>query len=198
MSRDIPSALLTALTGSEIEPFYACEFMFDTQTVTDINGNPFEVAPMRLWTGVGNRVIEVQGADQTFVGTGQLLNIGGLDEVNDLSAKSLSVSLSGIYSETLSIALQEPYQRRPFNLYFGEESVSNVVQVFAGKMNKMTIQDSGETSTIQMSVESNLLELERSSGWRYTEENHKSRYSGDSFFSRVQAIQDSTLTWGRG
>jgi hypothetical protein len=64
-------------------------------------------------------------------------------------------------------------------------------------MNKMTIQDSGETSTIQMSVESNLLELERSSGWRYTEENHKSRYSGDTFFSYVQAIQDKTLTWGR-
>jgi len=106
MSRDISSALLTALTGSEIEPFFACEFMFDTQTVTDINGNPFDVSPMRLWTGVGNRVIEVQGADQTFVGTGQLLNIGGLDEVNDLSAKSLSACATLIFRVLIASVLE--------------------------------------------------------------------------------------------
>lgn len=197
MSRDIPAALLNALSGSEIEPFYAVEFMFDPRTTTDVNGNAFTVGPFRLWTGLGERIIEVQGADQTFTGAGALLGIGGVDEVTDLSAKTLSITLSGIYSDILSIALQEPYQRRQFRLYFGEKGVGDVVQVFTGKMNKMTIQDSGETSDIQMSVESNLLELERSSGWRYTDENHQSRYSGDTFFSYVQTIQDQQVAWGR-
>lgn len=197
MSRDIPAALLNALSGSEIEPFYAVEFMFDPRITTDVNGNAFTVGPFRLWTGLGERIIEVQGADQTFTGAGALLGIGGVDEVTDLSAKTLSITLSGIYSDILSIALQEPYQRRQFRLYFGEKGVGDVVQVFTGKMNKMTIQDSGETSDIQMSVESNLLELERSSGWRYTDENHQSRYSGDTFFSYVQTIQDQQVAWGR-
>lgn len=197
MSRNISASLLSALTGATIEPFYAVEFMFDTRTVTDINGNDFDVAPLRLWTGIGNRTIEVQGSNQVFVGTGALLSIGGLSEVNDLSAKSLSITLTGLNSDILSIALQEPYQRREFRLYFGEKNSSDVIQIFSGKMDKMTISDDENASTIQMQVESNLVELERSSGWRYTQENHKSRYEGDSFFSFVQTIQDQQVAWGR-
>ena len=197
MSRDIPAALLTALSTSSIEPFYAVELMFDPKTVTDINGDPFTVGPLRLWTGLGDRVIEVQGSDQTFVGTGGLLSISGLDEVSDLSAKSIQLTLSGINISILSIALQEPYQRRACRLYFGEHSVTDVVQIFAGKMNKMRIQDDSQNSSITLDVESNLIELERSSGWRYTDENHQSRYSGDTFFSYVQTIQDQQVAWGR-
>lgn len=197
MSRDIPSALLNALSGSSIQPFYAVELMFDPKTVTDINGDPFTVGPLRLYTGIGDRVIQVQGSNQTFTGTGGLLSVSGLDEVSDLSAKSIQLTLSGINISILSIALQEPYQRRACRLYFGEDSVSDVVQIFAGKMNKMRIQDDASTSSITLDVESNLIELQRSSGWRYTDENHQSRYSGDTFFSYVQAIQDQQVAWGR-
>ena len=197
MSRDLSASLLTALTGASIEPFYAVEFMFDVKTVADVNGDDFDVGPLRLWTGIGNRTINVQGSDEIFVGTGGLLSIGGLDEVSDLSAKSLSLTLTGLNSDILSIAIKEPYQRRVMRLYFGEKSVSDVVQIFSGKMDKMTISDDENASTIQMQVESNLIELERSSGWRYTHENHKSRYSGDSFFSFVQTIQDQQVPWGR-
>jgi hypothetical protein len=197
MSRDIPSALLNALSGSSIQPFYAVELMFDPKTVTDINGDPFTVGPLRLYTGLGDRVIQVQGSNQTFSGTDGLLSVSGLDEVSDLSAKSIQLTLSGINISILSIALQEPYQRRACRLYFGEDSVSDVVQIFAGKMNKMRIQDDASTSSITLDVESNLIELQRSSGWRYTDENHQSRYSGDTFFSYVQAIQDQQVAWGR-
>tara|TARA_R110000868_G_scaffold75190_2_gene217165 strand:- start:376 stop:978 length:603 start_codon:yes stop_codon:yes gene_type:complete len=197
MSRDIPAALLTALSQPEIQPFYAVELMFDPRTVTDVNGDPFAVGPLRLWTGTSDRVIEVQGADQTFTATGGLLSIGGLDEVSDLSAKSIQLTLSGINTSILSIALQEPYQRRICRLYFGEQSVDDVVQIFAGKMNTMSIQDESTSSSITLDVESNLIELERSSGWRYTNENHQSRYSGDTFFSYVQTIQDQQVAWGR-
>lgn len=182
--RDIPSGLLTALSGDHIRPFYAMEFLFDT-------------APLRLWNGIGNKTINVQGADETFTGFGDLLMIGNLDEVSDLSAKVLTVTLSGLNSSVLSLALQEPYQRRSFRLYFGEQSVPDIMQVFSGKMDKMSIQDESSSSTISLNVESNLVELERSSNWRYTDENHQSRYSGDTFFSYVQTIQDQQLTWGR-
>tara|TARA_B110000285_G_C14876783_1_gene491871 strand:+ start:215 stop:778 length:564 start_codon:yes stop_codon:yes gene_type:complete len=184
MSRDISAGLLAALGTDHIQPFFAVELLFDT-------------APLRLWTGVGDKVINVQGADQTFTGTGSLLEIGGLDEVNDLSAKSVSLSLTGLNESVLSIALQEPYQRRKCRLYFGEQSVADVVEIFAGKMNTMSINDEAESSTIVLDVESNLIELERSSNWRYTDENHQSRYSGDTFFSYVQTIQDQQVAWGR-
>ena len=57
MSRTINSSLLTALTGSVVEPFYAVELFFDSET-------------LRLWTGIGDRTIN----SNTYLGTGSLLN----------------------------------------------------------------------------------------------------------------------------
>ena len=64
-------------------------------------------------------------------------------------------------------------------------------------MNVMTIEDSGETSVISLTVESKLIRLEKASNWRYTEGSHKARYSSDTFFNYVSDLQDKTLVWGR-
>lgn len=184
MSRAIPSSLLSALSNSAIEPFFALEFLLDTQS-------------SRLWTGLGNRVINVRGVDRTFTGTGSLLSIGDVEEVGDLSAKNLSVTLSGMDTTVISLALREQYQRRPFRMYFGEQGISDVVEVFSGKIDTLSITDEPESSTISVSIESNLVELERSSNWRYTHESHVTRQSGDTFFSFVQSIQDQNTAWGR-
>lgn len=197
MSRAIPSSLLSALIGDSIQPYYAVELMFDTRTTSDINGNSIEIGPLRMWTGIGDRTINVQGSDQVFTGTGSLLSIGDLEEVGDLSAKAVDLTLSGIPVSIVSLALQEPYQRRVMRLYLGEQSDSSVVEIFSGKMDKMTIVDEAESSRINLTVESKLIELERPSGWRYTNENHQSRYDGDTFFSYVQSMQDIKLIWGK-
>jgi hypothetical protein len=76
MSRTVPAALLTALAQPEVQPFYAVEMAFDSGTV-------------RLWTGYGDRTIN----SETYVGAGSLLNIQGLGEVADLSAKAITISL---------------------------------------------------------------------------------------------------------
>lgn len=196
MSRIVPAALVTALGNAQIEPFFAIEMMFDTRTIT-FNGEAIDVGPLRLWSGMYDKTINVQGSDQTFTGTGGLLSIGGLEETGDLSAKSVTLTLSGIPSTIISLALQEPYQRRACRIYFGVESVSDVVEIFTGKMNTMRILDSEDTATIEMTVESKLVELERSANWRYNDENHQSRNYGDSFFSYVQSIQDAQIPWGR-
>jgi hypothetical protein len=196
MSRIVPSALVTALGNAQIEPFFAIEMIFDTRTIT-FNGESIDVGPLRLWSGMYDKTINVQGSDQTFTGTGGLLSIGGLEETGDLSAKSVTLTLSGIPSTIISLALQEPYQRRACRIYFGVESVSDVVEIFTGKMNTMRILDSEDAATIELTVESKLVELERSSNWRYNDENHQSRNSGDSFFSYVQSIQDAQIPWGR-
>ena len=180
MSRTVPAALLSALAQSEVQPYYAVEMLFDSGAV-------------RLWTGYDNRTI----AGQTYIGTGSLLNIQGLGEVADLSAKSITISLSGIGGSLVSLALQESYQRRVCRVYFGEASVPDIVEVFSGQLNVMTIEDSGDTSTISVLVDSKLVELERASNRRYTSENQKSRYSDDTFFDYVSAIQDAEIVWGR-
>ena len=180
MSRTVSAAILTALAQPEVQPFYAIEFNFDT-------------APVYFWTGYGNR--EIGG--NTYLGTGNLLNIGGLEEAADLSAKSVTITLSGVPSDIVSLALSEPYQRRTCRILFGVQNVNAIVEVFSGVMNTMTIQDSGETSTIELLVESKLVELERAKIRRYTHESQQARYPNDTFFSYVAALQDRDVIWGR-
>jgi hypothetical protein len=180
MSRTVPAALLTALSQPEVRPFYAVEMNFDT-------------APLRFWTGYGERTIGVD----TYTGTGNLLNISGLEEVNDLSAKSITLQLSGVPASLVSLALQEPYQRRSCKVYFGTTDTTVPIEVFSGLMNTMTIEDSGDASTITLSVESKLVRLGSAANWRYTDANHQSRHDGDTFFSFVADLQDRDIIWGR-
>lgn len=180
MTRSTPASLLTALSQPEVQPFYAVEMDFDT-------------APVRFWTGYGDRTI----SGETYLGSGNLLSISGLDEVNDLSAKSITLQLSGMPTSLVSLALQEPYQNRECKVYFGTTDTTTPIEVFSGLMNVMTIEDSGETSVISLTVESKLIRLEKASNWRYTEGSHKARYSSDTFFNYVSDLQDKTLVWGR-
>ena len=180
MTRSTPASLLTALSQPEVLPVYAVEMVFDS-------------APVRFWTGYGDRTI----SGDTYIGTGNLLSITGLDEVNDLSAKSVTLQLSGVSSTLVSLALQEPYQRRVCKVYFGTTDTSTPIEVFSGLMDVMTIEDGGETSVISLKVESKLIRLEKASNWRYTNESQKSRYSSDTFFAYVSNLQDRDIVWGR-
>jgi hypothetical protein len=215
MSRTIPTALLTALGQPNVAPFYAVEFSFDT-------------APVRFWTGYGDRTIE----GNTYIGAGSLIGIGGLEEVADLSAKSATITLSGVPVELVSLALQEPYQNRACRILFGADTLGvsdpnwvlangtwsdsgvwvdsdvwrdsslvvvaySTVEVFGGFMDVMTIEDSGETSTISLTVESKLVQLERAKELRYTNESQRALFPSDTFFSFVADLQDKEVVWGR-
>jgi hypothetical protein len=180
MARSIPAAILSALTQPEVYPFYAVEMLFDSGAI-------------RLWTGYDERTID----GQTYLGAGNLISISGIDEVNDLSAKAATISLNGIASSIVSVALGEPYQRRVCRILWGVTNVSDFVEIFGGYMNTMSIEDSGETSNITLTVESKLVELNRPRVRRYTHESQKSRYPTDTFFSYVADLQDKDIVWGR-
>lgn len=173
MSRAVPTAILTALAQPEVEPFYAVEIDLDS-------------GPLRLWTGYGDRTID----GQTYTGGGNLVAISGLEEVADLSAKNITLTLSGMSSSVVSLALQEPYQRRKVRVLWGVRGVSDFVEVFSGSLNQMVIEDGPDSGTISVTVDSKLVELERASNRRYTSLSHKTRYSTDTFFDFVAQIQD--------
>lgn len=193
MSRTVPASILTALGQAEVQPFFAIELLFD-----DTDGTRWDQAgyagnrAVRLWTGYDDRTIN----SETFVGGGDLLSISGLDEVSDLSAKGITISLTGLASSLITLALQEPYQRRKVRVLFGVRDETTFVEIFSGLINRMTIEDSPDGGTITVLVDSKLVELERASNWRYTSESHRSRHSGDSFFDFVTAIQDAEIRWG--
>ena len=66
-----------------------------------------------------------------------------------------------------------------------------------GYIDTMDIQEGPETSTITVTLESKLLELERQRVLRYTSAIQKALFSGDKGFDFVDKLQDKTFVWGR-
>ena len=185
MSRDIHSTIITALESGEFNPFYAVDLNFH-------NGGTNQDAPLYLWTGIG----DLSANSNTYTGVGDLLSIGNLEEAAELKASGLSLVLSGVPSTLLTPALSHEYSGREAKVYFGIDGNSNLIEVFTGFMDTMTIDDTPEAATITLTIENRLIDLERTNTFRYTQESHGSLYSGDTFFSYVQDLQDKEVEWG--
>ena len=179
MSRTLPTGMAAALASGSVELFYGVEMLFDS-------------GALRFWTGYGDRSIN----GHTYTGAGALLNIDGIAEVADLSAVGITVTLSGISSSIISLALQENYQGRVARVYFGVNGIEDAVEVFSGLMDVMVIQHGGETMTVDLSIESKLVTLQRANLRRYTRQNHILRHPGDTFFNYVTKLQDKEVVWG--
>jgi hypothetical protein len=172
-----------------------------------------------LWTGQGTLVLD---DGTSWVGTGNLLNISAIEETSELAVKGATLTLSGVPSEVLSLALSEPYQGRVCNIYFGTFSQGSLLQesssyillqdgsrinletgdkgfneIFSGYMDQMNIEESGETSTIQLLVENKLVDLERARVARFTSGYQKSIYAGDLGLDFLEDLQDKQTSWGR-
>lgn len=185
MSRDIDSTMLTALASGEFNPFYAIDLNFH-------NPSTNAAAPLYLWTGVG----DLSANSNTYTGVGDLLAISDLEEASDLKVTGLTLTLSGVPDSILTAALSHEYSGRDAKVYFGIDGNSNLIEVFTGFMDQMVIDDTPEAATITLSVENRLIDLERTNVFRYTQESHGALYSGDTFFSYVQDLQDKQIEWG--
>jgi hypothetical protein len=193
MTRDITDL---ALSSAELYPFFAIELMFDTRTI-EFAGGTVQAGPLYLWTGLGNLTI----GGITYVGTGNMLQISEVKETADIAAAGATLTLSGIPTEILALALQEPYQGRLCYIKFGMlENLGNptsLTDLFVGYMDQMNIDEGPETSTIGLAVESKLIDLERPRVQRYTSASQKARYAGDLAFDFIPDLQDKPLSWGR-
>ena len=206
MSRDLSVNTIENISENVVYPFFATELRFDGNIV-------------RMWTGQGTLVL----ADGTeWVGLGQLLNISSIEETSEMSVKGASISLSGIPSELLSLALSEPYQGRIAKIYFGTFQQGSILQetgnyillegggrvnlesmsqgfneLFSGYMDQMNIEEAGDTATIEMMVENKLIDLERARVARFTSGYQKSVYPGDLGLDFIEDLQDKKISWGR-
>tara|TARA_Y100001937_G_scaffold81921_1_gene110818 strand:+ start:21 stop:617 length:597 start_codon:yes stop_codon:yes gene_type:complete len=197
MARTNIGNILSKLDDAEVSPFYAVELFFDTET-------------LRVWTGFGDITVN-SGGNNTYNGLGEVLSISDVQESQDISAKGVNLTLSGIPSNLLVHALSSPYQGRLCNIHFGFidwSSPSNQagILVFTGYMDTMLIDEGAETSTITTSIESRLIDLERPRTRRYTSESQKKRNTtalptnttGDLAFDFVESLQNQRLQWGGG
>ncbi len=182
-TRDLSTSVSSNLEDTVVYPFFAVELLFDSN-------------PLRLWTGVGELILN----GDTYTGTSTLLQISTIEETSEIAVRGATLTLSGIPSSVISLALQTPYQGRVCTINFGMfagGTASDVTQVFAGYMDEMNIDEGPETSTIELKVENKLIDLERARVRRYTSGYQKSVYPNDKGLDFVESLQDKEIVWGR-
>ena len=209
MSRDLITGLSNITTAAIIEPFFAIRLFFENQT-------------LNFWSGLGDLNID----NVVYTGTGKMLQLSQIEETSEIAAKGAVISLSGIPSDLISLAIQTPYQGREAKIFFGAKDVivdlldqengdylltenseniritvddgEGMSEIFAGYIDTMNIEEGAETSTISLTLESKLLQLERARIFRYTNQSQKARFPNDKGFEFVEDLQDKAFSWGRG
>jgi len=180
-TRDLTTVVENALDDEVIKPFFAIELLFDS-------------APIRLWTGTGEATID----GNTYIGTGNLLDISSVEETSEIAVRGATITLSGMSSEVISLALQSPYQGRVCNMYFGVvngDTYSNLTQIFSGYMDEMNIDEGADFGSIELKVENKLIDLERARVRRYTSSYQKSIYPLDRGLDFVESLQNQSIVW---
>lgn len=222
MSRDLSSGVTVNLENDVIFPFFAVELNFDDGTFEAANGGIYNRV-LRLWTGQGTLVYE----GNEYFGTGNLLDVSLIEETTEIAAKGATLTLSSVPSEVISLALTEQYQGRTCKIFFGlfqegrledqtsaenapayillqtggriilETNKTSLTEIFTGYMDQMSINESADTSTLQLTAENKLIDLERPRVGRFTSEYQKSIYPDDKGFDFVESMQEQKIVWGR-
>lgn len=206
MSRELTPEFVDGLQQDVIYPFFAVEIDFAS-------------GPLYFWTGYGDLLLN----GITYLGAGQLVNISSVEETTEIEAKGATITMTGIPSSFLSLALQEPYQGRECRIYFGlwlnnrsittESSVTitaedlfefvtetdtrHLAEIFSGELDQMNIAEEASTATVSVTAENVLIKLERPVVRRFTNEDQKSRFPNDKGLEFVASLQDKEIFWGR-
>jgi|TARA_R110000796_G_scaffold135016_1_gene251122 hypothetical protein len=153
---------------------------------------------LNVWNGIG----DLSFGGNTYTGTGDLLSISEITETSDVQATGIDVVLTGVKTSFIAVAKNHEYQGRPLIVSLGAFNssgslIADPVIVFSGFMDTMTISESGNHSSISVSVENKLVSFERAKVRRYTAEDQKIDHPTDKGFEFVTAIVQKEIIWGR-
>lgn len=185
MARNLTSGYVTAVTDQVVRPLVLVVAEFDSET-------------LRFFNGVGTLTYD----GNTYTGAANLLNISQIVETQKVEARGIEISLNGISSALVSVAASEPYQGRRITVSLcALDASGNIISdpfvYFSGKADVLSIDIGAETSTLIMTAESDLINLQRVNERRRTKGDQQKTYPDDTFFDKVVSLQDASITWGK-
>lgn len=180
--RDIDPSLVTILEGKSIDLALLAQMDFDSGI-------------LYMWTGLGDLVWD----GKTFIGGGNLIGASPVEETQDIQAKTLELTLSGIPEEQIALALLEKTRNRPFRMWLASVVDNTVVgvpyRVFTGMMDVIGMNDTGGDASLVLTVENANLIGQRNKVRRYTAEDQRKYYPLDTGFNKINQLQDKEVVW---
>ena len=157
----------------------------------------FDDGVVRLWTGLGPIVFR----GETYTGAGNLVGMSAVVESGgDVKATNIGLTLSGIDKELLAVVALEHFQGRPASVWIAmfDENwhlIPDEILLFKGKMDYPIFEKTGQTMSITVFVESQLIDLERPRLRRRTDADQQELYPGDTGLRFVAGLQDKNVVW---
>jgi hypothetical protein len=194
MPRTLSPGVLAQVQAGQLRPAFFLEIAFLTETVW-------------LWSGLGSNTPPGPAYGpttfpygQTFLGMGWLGQIRAVPAVTDVIAQNVTLVLSGIPTELVTDAINAVRQNSIATLWLAVLDGSNnvigdPVQIFAGSLDVPTLVEGAETSTLSITAENPLIDLNRSPQRRFTDIDQQTDFPGDTGFFQVQLLQDYDVTW---
>lgn len=138
-----------------------------------------------------------------YVGLGGVIEISSAEEITELQANTLDLTISGIDRDALADVLNVKYKARPVFMYAAPISSDGVtllaspVLFFAGRMDHFTV-SIGKEAVLRVSITSRLADWERERGGRFNH-TYQQGYvdSTDMGFEYVDSVQGMEIYWGR-
>lgn len=149
-----------------------------------------------VWNGVGSLVWN----SNTFLGVGNFLTISQVMEGTLVQASGFVVSLSGIPSALISIALQDLRRFLPMKMWLGALNPSFAIiadpyMFFNGRVDNSNILATGTTATISVAAESRLIMMKTPRWRRYTDQDQRIERPSDGGFKYVDFLQNAIINW---
>jgi hypothetical protein len=179
------SAMLAAIQQSVLRPAIFVQMAFASGTVY-------------VWSGTGS----ISWNGHTWVGVGSFGGISTIDEGNNVEAKGVVLSLSGIDTGLLADTLQEFQSGAPVTAYLGlfdsgGSLIADPLTTWSGLMDQPTIDVGGSSATISIACESRLIELNVAADRRLSQADQSIDFPGDLAFEFVAGCQNAQISWGR-
>lgn len=183
MTHNLTGTVAAAVTAEQVARTVAIELDFPSG-MARFNASPKDI------TISGN----------TFLGVGMLGSVSVTEESAELRAYGLTVMLSGIPRDVVTLALIQGYQGRRGTVWEvplnpdTHAVLADPMVIFRGRMDTMEI-ELGETAFVRVSLENRLADWERPRMQRYTDEDQQARYPGDTGFRFVSAMTEKEIIW---
>jgi len=198
MARDLTSGISTELAKQTLRPVFFVELQI-------VEGSPPATSYLRMWSGVGDKEWDSTGASppapQTWLGAGNLGSISPLTETSDGRAVGVRLTLSGIPASMLQDALTAVRVGLPGKVWFGaldesEAVIADPFLSFSGRVDVVSWALDGQSASISVNVESDLIRLQIPNELRWTHHEQQRLFPGDLGFEFVESLADVQLLWG--
>lgn len=182
MPRAIHPATLAAMANPVITWLILVRYEFDSGTLAFCN-----LLDDYVFEGV------------TYTGMGDLGNISEVVENTSLDPAYFDVTLSGIKAELLAAALNENYTNRDTYVHLGllddqSKIIGEPFVFFYGKVSEMQC-SYGENSQIVVTAADEASTWEKPRLERYTDQDQRARYPGDTGFRFVAQLAGKNIIW---